>query len=61
MLSSHRYAMAGDAEEMYRCLDEAVAQGRTFGLWLKVHPNWNPYRSDPRFQDLLRRIGFPED
>jgi hypothetical protein len=57
-LGSVFYAITGDADPMYHCLDEALASGRTSGLYLKVNPIWAPYRSDPRFQALLRRRGL---
>jgi len=60
-LSSHFYALAGDWDRMYACLDEALTQGRTGGLWLKAHPDWDPYRDDPRFQALIRRRGLAAD
>jgi hypothetical protein len=28
--------------------------------YLKVDPQWDKGRDDPRFQELLRKIGFPE-
>ncbi len=36
----------------------SISQTKTI---LKLEPFWwKPLRSDPRFQDLLRRIDFPE-
>ena len=57
-LSAHFYAISGEADKMYPCLDEVVAAGRGWDLYLKVHPTWEPYRAQPRFQEILRRLGL---
>jgi eukaryotic-like serine/threonine-protein kinase len=55
------HAGLGQNDEAMRWLEKAY-QARSawlIGLALKVGPRWDALRSDPRFQDLLRRIGFP--
>ena len=29
-------------------------------IWLKVEPPFEPLRSDPRWQEMLDKVGFPE-
>jgi tetratricopeptide (TPR) repeat protein len=51
----------GDMERALAALKEAYDDRAGELVLLGVEPSWDPLRSDPRFQDLLRRIGFPED
>jgi len=52
------YDGLGDKEQTFAWLNKAY-QDRSFWLiWLKVEPRFDSLRDDPRFQDLLRRIGL---
>ncbi|MHC4505079.1 MAG: TPR end-of-group domain-containing protein, partial [Planctomycetota bacterium] len=57
-IGAHLYARAGDSEEMYRCLEQAIAERGNLLLNLKVHRSWDPYREEPRFQEVLARVGL---
>ena len=53
------YAGLGDKENAFEWLEKAYAE-RSVGLeTLKVHPIFDGLRPDPRFQELLRRVGLP--
>ncbi len=53
-------AIIGETEEAMTWLERAYEERDPFLLVAKTDPLTDPLRSDPRFQDLLRRIGFPE-
>jgi TolB-like protein/Tfp pilus assembly protein PilF len=53
------YVAIGDNEQAFQLLEKACAE-RSFHLVnLNVSPQFRSVRSDPRFQDLVRRIGVP--
>ncbi|MCG3163843.1 MAG: Serine/threonine-protein kinase PknD [Acidobacteria bacterium] len=60
----HTYVAAihgglGDKEQAFIWLEKAY-QDRSGGLiYLKVLPMLDSLRSDPRFRDMMRRVGFP--
>ena len=52
------FAGMGDKDQALAWLEKAYAR-RSNGLTtLKVDPAYDPLRSDPRFEDLLRRVGL---
>ncbi len=54
------YAALGESDQALEWLERAYAE-RWFGLFfLKVESKYDALRSDPRFQDFMRRMDFPE-
>ena len=55
------YALAGDKDSAFKWLDKAYAErdGQDIML-LKCVPPFKSLHGDPRFADLLRRLGLPE-
>jgi TolB-like protein/Tfp pilus assembly protein PilF len=54
------YAALGEKDEAFAELDKAY-ENREAGLTrLKVDKRLDPLRSDPRFADLMRRVGLPQ-
>ena len=49
----------GEKDQALVWLEKAFEERSLFLTWLKVEPDVDRLRSDPRFQDLLRRVGFP--
>ncbi len=53
------YAALGEKDEAFRLLENTFAERERWILLVRVDPRFASLRSDPRFQDLLRRIGLP--
>ena len=55
-----RSALIGEIEEAMTWLERAYEEREPLMLLAKTDPRLDPLRTDARFQNLLRRIGFPE-
>jgi TolB-like protein/DNA-binding winged helix-turn-helix (wHTH) protein/Tfp pilus assembly protein PilF len=54
------YLGVGHKDEAIAWLEKGYAQHSNTMATLKVEPAYDPLRSDPRFQDLLRRVGLAQ-
>ena len=53
-------APAGNRDKAFAWLEKAFEERSVNMPFLKVHPLLEPLHSDPRFQDLVRRVDFPD-
>ncbi len=49
----------GENDRAFEWLDKAYEERSNWLSYVKVEPRLDPLRSDPRFNELVRRIGFP--
>jgi tetratricopeptide (TPR) repeat protein len=56
--SAVAYAKLGEKDEAFKCLEKAFEQHYSGLVWLKVDPALEDLRQDPRYEDMLKRIGL---
>lgn len=53
------HAALGDRDSAFLWLDRSVAERAHWLVWLNRDLRWQPLRADPRFSELVRRVGLP--
>ena len=52
--------LLGEKDQAFAELNKSLAERDALLLYVKIDPRMDPLRSDPRFQELLRSMRFPE-
>jgi len=54
------YALLNEPDKSFEWLEKMYVERRSGLMFLNVDPNWDNLHSDPRFSDLVRRVGLPQ-
>ena len=54
------YALMGDRDHTFEWLEKAYAERAGRMEYIKAEDFLEPFHSDPRYIDLLRRMGLPQ-
>ena len=47
-------------DRVFELLEQLYEERNEWSVWLKVSPELRTVRNDPRFKNLMRRVGFPD-
>jgi tetratricopeptide (TPR) repeat protein len=53
------YVCLGQNDLAIQCLEKSYEERSHWLIYLHIDPSMDPLRDNPRFQDLLRRVGLP--
>lgn len=53
------YVRLGEREQAFVWLEKAAEERNALAFEIKLNPDFDSLRTDPRFQNLLRRVGLP--
>ena len=54
------YAGLNDRDAAFRVLDRAIVERSHWLVWIALDPRWKNLRGDPRYPELIRRVGLPD-
>ncbi len=60
IMMAYIYGVLGDHDRAFAWLEKAYGEHESSLPSLKVFLAWDPLRSDPRFSEMIRRVGLPQ-
>jgi len=52
------YIYLGNKDQAFAWMEKGVQERSGQILWLRIEPLFDPLRSDPRFDEMVRRMGL---